>query len=88
MEFTEGIEFSRGISTRTTRDRGPGPDRHPPRPWTTSARRTAPGCTKASKFAPRVAVYTHKTWRQVARNLAGERIHRTAALELYALDRY
>ena len=42
---------------------------------------------KASKLAPRVAVYTHKDVAQVKRNLDGERIHRAESLELYAIDR-
>ena len=41
---------------------------------------------KASKAAPRVAVYTHRAPAQLLRQLAGERIHRAEALELYALD--
>jgi uncharacterized protein YaeQ len=32
-------------------------------------------------------VYTHREVGQVLRNLAGERIHRAGALELYAIDR-
>ena len=42
---------------------------------------------KASKAAGRVAVYTHKDPTQFLRGLAGEKIHRAAALELYAIDR-
>jgi uncharacterized protein YaeQ len=42
---------------------------------------------KASKVAPRVVVYTHHDADRLRRNLAGERIHRAEALELYALDR-
>jgi len=42
---------------------------------------------KASKGAPRVAVYTHKDPDQFLRQLAGEKIHRADALELYAIDR-
>jgi len=42
---------------------------------------------RASKLAPRVAVYTHKDPAQWLRGLAGQRIHRAASLELYAIDR-
>jgi uncharacterized protein YaeQ len=42
---------------------------------------------KASKAAPRVAVYTHKDPAQLLRALTGERIHKADQLELYALDR-
>jgi uncharacterized protein YaeQ len=42
---------------------------------------------KASKAAPRVALYTHKDPAQIVRALSGERIHRADELELYAVDR-
>ncbi len=42
---------------------------------------------RASKLAPRVAVYTHKDPAQWLRGLAGQRIHRAASLELHAIDR-
>ena len=42
---------------------------------------------KAAKPAPRVVVYMHKDPALFLRSLAGERIHRVEALELYALDR-
>jgi uncharacterized protein YaeQ len=42
---------------------------------------------KASKAAPRVAVYTHREPRHLMQALTGERIHRAADLELYAIDR-
>ena len=41
---------------------------------------------KASKAAPRVVIYTHKGAERLAGRLSGERIHRAAALELYAVD--
>jgi uncharacterized protein YaeQ len=41
---------------------------------------------RASKAAPRVAVYAHKDAAQLAEKLAGERIHRIDQLELYAMD--
>ena len=42
---------------------------------------------RASKASPRVVVYTHKDAEQFAGRLAGEKIHRAEALELYAVDR-
>ena len=42
---------------------------------------------RASKGAPRVAVYVHRDPSQWLRSLAGARIHRAEALELYAFDR-
>ena len=41
---------------------------------------------KGSKLAGRVAVYTHRDPALLLRQLAGEKIHRPEALELYALD--
>jgi uncharacterized protein YaeQ len=42
---------------------------------------------KASKAAPRVAVYTHKDPDKLLAQWAGERIHRADDVELYAIDR-
>ena len=42
---------------------------------------------RASKAAPRVAAYTHRDPAQQLRPLAGERIRRAEALELYAVAR-
>ena len=53
----------------------------------TSARPDAARLHRASKAVPRVAVYTHKDPARLLAGLAGERIHRVEALELYAVDR-
>ena len=42
---------------------------------------------KASKAAPRVAVYTHKDPARLIEQLTGQRIHRADQIELWALDR-
>lgn len=42
---------------------------------------------RASKAAPRVAVYTHHQPERYWESLAGARIHRAEALELYGFDR-
>src|SRR5215203_714491 len=42
---------------------------------------------RAAKLAPRVAVYVQKDPAQWLRALAGERIHRAAEIEVYAIDR-
>ena len=87
LELTEGLAFSRGL--------------HEPDEPALSVRDLTGALTawievgvpdaarlhKASKAAPRVAVYTQKESRHLLRQLAGERIHRAEALELYALDR-
>jgi uncharacterized protein YaeQ len=87
LEFAEGIEFSRGVSD-------------PDEPaiavrdltgaitvWIDIGTPDAARLHKASKTAGRVAVYTHKDPAQFLKQLAGERIHRAGALELYAIDR-
>jgi uncharacterized protein YaeQ len=87
LEFADGIEFSRGVSdpedpTIAVRDLTGAI-----RTWIDIGTPDAARLHKASKTARRVAVYTHKDPTQFLKQLAGERIHRAEALELYALDR-
>ena len=87
LELTEGIEFSRGVSdpeepTLAVRDLTGAI-----RTWIEIGTPDAARLHKASKAAARVVVYTHKDPDQFLRRLAGERIHRAAALDLYAIDR-
>jgi uncharacterized protein YaeQ len=87
LEYTKGIEFSRGVST---------PDEPPIAvrdltgtltTWIDIGTPDAGRLHKASKRAARVAVYTHKDPAQFLKQLAGKTIHRADALELYAIDR-
>ena len=88
LEYTEGIAFSRG---------GLSDADEPPiavrdltgalQVWIDIGSPDAARLHKACKLAPRVAVYMHRDPGQFLKNLAGERIHRVEALELYALDR-
>jgi uncharacterized protein YaeQ len=87
MEHTEGIAFSRGVSEPDepaimVRDLTGAI-----RSWIEIGSPDAGRLHKAAKAAPRVAVYTHKDFAQLLRNLSGERIHRAADIELYAFDR-
>ena len=87
LEFTEGIEFSRGVSdpeepTIVVRDLT-----GTLKTWIDIGTPDAARLHKASKAANRVVVYTHKEPTQFLRQLAGERIHNAEALELYAMDR-
>src|SRR3990172_1892024 len=87
LEFAEGIEFSRGVSdpdepTIAVRDLTGGI-----KTWIDIGTPDAARLHKAAKGADRGAVYTHKDPTQFLKQLAGERIHRAEALELYALDR-
>ncbi len=86
LEYTEGIAFSRGLAE---------PDEPPIavrdltgalKSWVEVGVPDAARLHKAGKAAPRVAVYTARAER-LRQALAGERIHRAEALELYAIDR-
>lgn len=87
LEYAEGIAFSRGLS-------------EPDEPaiavrdltgallaWIEIGAPDAARLHRAAKAAPRVALYTHRDPAQLRRSLAGEKIHRRDALELYAIDR-
>ena len=87
LEFTDGIEFSRGISTPdepaiAVRDLTGALE-----VWIDIGTPDAARLHKASKAAARVAVYTHKDPAQFLKQLAGKTIHNADALELYAIDR-
>jgi uncharacterized protein YaeQ len=87
LEFTESIEFSRGLGDPDepailVRDLTGAI-----RSWIEIGTPESARLHRASKAAPRVAVYTHKDPARLVASLAGERIHRVEALELYALDR-
>lgn len=87
LEYTEGIEMTRGLSTTDE-----------PAVWVRDAtgRLTAwidvgaPGADrlhKASKLCDRVAVYTHKELRHYLPQLAGQKIHKREEIPIYAFDR-
>jgi uncharacterized protein YaeQ len=86
LEYTEGIAFSRGLSE---------PDEPPIvvrdltgvlTAWIEVGAPDAARLHRAAKAAARVAVYTARPDR-LKQLLAGERIHRAEALELFAIDR-
>jgi uncharacterized protein YaeQ len=87
LEFAEGIGFSRGISEPDEPALSVRDLTGALRVWIDVGAPDAARLHKASKAAPRVAVYTHKDPAQIRHQLAGERIHRSEALELYAIDR-
>ena len=87
LEYADGIAFSRGLAEPdepaiTVRDLTGAL-----RAWIEIGAPDAARLHKASKAAPRVAVYTHKEPETLLRQLSGERIHRADAIELYAVDR-
>ena len=87
LEYAEGIGFSRGISDPDEPALSVRDLTGTLKVWIDIGSPEAARLHKASKAAPRVAVYTHKDPAQIQRQLAGERIHRPEALELYAIDR-
>jgi uncharacterized protein YaeQ len=87
LEYTEGIAFSNGLS-------------EPDEPtiairdltgvllaWIDVGAPDASRLHRASKAARRVAVYTHKDPGPWIARIAGERIHRAEAVDIFALDR-
>jgi uncharacterized protein YaeQ len=87
LEYTDGITFSRGISdpdepTLAVRDLT-----GVLQAWFEIGAPDAARVHKASKAAPRVAIYTHRDPAQVCKAFAGERIHRAEAIVVQAIDR-
>jgi uncharacterized protein YaeQ len=87
LEYTAGIEFSRGLCE---------PDDPPIAvrdltgamvTWIDVGTPSSERLHRASKTAARVVAYVHKDYRQWLPGLAASPIHRRDALELYALDR-
>jgi uncharacterized protein YaeQ len=87
LEFTGGIALSRGLSEPEEPSIAVRDLTGAIRVWIEVGMPDAARLHKACKIAPRVVVYTHKDPAQLVGRLAGERIHRAEAIELYAIDR-
>lgn len=87
LEFHEGIAFSPGLSDPAEPAISVRDLTGAIQSWIDIGIPDAARLHKASKAAPRVAVYTHKDPAQLVSRLSRERIHRAEALELYAIDR-
>ena len=87
LEHAEGIAFSNGLSDPDEPAIAIRDLTGALQVWIDIGAPEANRLRRASKAAPRVAVYTHKDAEQLAARLAGEKIHRIEALELYAVDR-
>jgi uncharacterized protein YaeQ len=87
LEYAEGIGFSKGIAEPEDPALSVRDLTGALKVWIDVGAPDAARLHKASKAAPRVAVYTHREPRHLVQALAGERIHRVADLELYAIDR-
>lgn len=87
LEYTEGIEFTGGVSSgdepavlvRDLTGRITA--------WIEVGLPDAERLHRASKLAPRVVVYTHRDPRQLVGLLEGKKIHRREELEVHSLDR-
>lgn len=87
LEYTDGVAFGKGLAEPdepaiTVRDltgalRG----------WIEVGSPDADRLHRASKAAPRVAVYTVRDAAQLVRQLAGSRIHRAESIEIYGIAR-
>src|SRR3982751_1979830 len=75
LEFTEGIEFSRGISTPDEPAIAVRDLTGAITSWIDVGTPDAARLHKASKATRRVAVYTHKDPAMFLKQLAGEKIH-------------
>jgi uncharacterized protein YaeQ len=87
LEYGEGIGFSSGISDADQPAIAVHDLTGAMTAWIDIGAPEAARLHRASKLAPRVAVYTHKDAAQLLARLQPERIHRAQFLEIYALDR-
>ena len=87
LEYTEGLAFTRGLADADEPALAVRDLTGELKAWIDIGTPDAARLHKASKAAPRVAVYTHKAPALLLRQLSGERIHRADEIELYAFDR-
>ena len=88
LEYTEGIAFSNGgVSEPDSPAIAIRDLTGTLQTWIEIGSPDAARLHRASKAAPRLAVYTHRTREQFLRPLAGERVHRAEAIEAFAIDR-
>jgi uncharacterized protein YaeQ len=87
LEYHEGIAFSKGIAEPDVPALAVRDLTGALRVWIEVGAPDAARLHKASKASPRVAIYTHRDPARLAGQLAGERIHKAADVELYGIDR-
>ncbi len=87
LEYREGISFSKGIAEPDVPALSVKDLTGAMQVWIDVGAPDAGRLHKASKAAPRVAIYTHRDAARLATQLSGERIHRAESVELYGLDR-
>ena len=87
LEQREGLAFSRGLADPDQPALEVRDLTGALQAWIEIGTPDAGRLHRAAKAAPRVAVYSHRDAGRYWDSLAGARIHRAEALELYALDR-
>ncbi|MGE3841153.1 MAG: YaeQ family protein [Vicinamibacterales bacterium] len=87
LEAAPGIAFSPGLSTPDEPAIAVRDMTGVLRAWIEVGTPSAERLHKASKAAPRVAVYVHKDVIQHLKSLGSERIHRADAIEVWGFDR-
>jgi uncharacterized protein YaeQ len=87
LEYAEGITFSKGLSDPEEPAIGVRDLTGVLLSWIDIGAPEAPRLHKAGKAARRVAVYAHRDVAPWLLRLAGERIYRAEALEIYVMDR-
>jgi uncharacterized protein YaeQ len=87
LEYGAGIEFSAGLSTPDEPAISIRDLTGARRAWIEIGTPDAERLHRASKASARVAVYVHKDPGQFLARLAGERIHRGEAVEIWSIDR-
>ena len=87
LEYTEGIEFSRGLSAADDPPIAVRDLTGVMRAWIDVGTPSADRLHRASKAAPRVAVYVHKEHRQWLAELERAKVHRAEAIEVRAFER-
>jgi uncharacterized protein YaeQ len=87
LEYTEGIEFTKGLAEPETPAIVARDLTGDLRLWVEIGSPDAERLHKAAKTSPRVVVYTYKDPGPLLRQLSGERIHRAAEIEIHAIDR-
>ena len=87
LEYAEGIEFSKGLSDPDDPAISVRDLTGALQVWVDIGLPEPERLHRASKAAPRVAVYTHKDPTQWALKLSAAKIHRAEKLEVFAFDR-
>jgi uncharacterized protein YaeQ len=86
IEYTDGIAFSRGLSEPDEPAISVRDLTGALRAWIEVGTPDGARLHRASKAAPRVAVYVHKDPVQYIRRLDSDHIHRAESIEMFAID--